>query len=226
MARWVERLSRVILVAMSLSLVSLQLITLVHQEWISWGECVFSWITRSHLVTQIRWAASEVDMRRSLVAPCVVLLVIWLVSASGRVRLPLPSRMLILRSGHNLRACGHSASARFHTILGVPEEQAVSMWSMESSSSHMEHCWRCLSSGTVVCDQNRPSFCMLCMALYMNCLTHGRSTGSHTPCQIVLFFFFFLNNLLSGFWGTPNAVSDRHTELLLCKLPRLVVGID
>jgi hypothetical protein len=124
-------------------------------------------------------------MWSSLVVPCVAFLDMEFAVASSRVRLLQPSSMLIWMSGQSLRACGHVSFARSHMVLASPEEHEINMCSMLSSSSQPVHCWRCLSSGSATRDQKAPIFCVLCIALYKNCRTRGRSDRFHMPCHIV-----------------------------------------
>ena len=69
----VKVVSRWILVAVILSIVSLSFIALVHLALISWSVCctLFLCITRLHLSTQIKWLASDIRICRSLVRPFV-----------------------------------------------------------------------------------------------------------------------------------------------------------
>jgi hypothetical protein len=119
--RLVKDLLRLILVAVILSVVSLSLITLFHLVLTSWSVCCLSFLcmTLSHLITQMRWLASDIRIRKSLVLP-FVLIVLALFSPSGclpcswRSILPMPSMVPSLTSGHLCHSCGHSSLARFH----------------------------------------------------------------------------------------------------------------
>ena len=68
----VTLVSFLMIVAVILSLVSLLLIAFSHLATISLPSCLFSCITLSHLRTHIRWAASDISIWSSLVAPFCV----------------------------------------------------------------------------------------------------------------------------------------------------------
>ena len=93
---WVDFASRLIFVVVSLSSVSLVLIAHVHLFFISLVVCEHSWITRSHLNTQIRWADSDSRICMSLVAPFGAVVSFptrWCIACaadSGKLMLPQP----------------------------------------------------------------------------------------------------------------------------------------
>ena len=85
--------SRLIFVAVILSLVSLVLMARSHLWYVSFAVCICSCMTRSHLRTHIRWADSDTRIWRSRFLPSLILLGGRAFSrglASGMARLPHP----------------------------------------------------------------------------------------------------------------------------------------
>ena len=80
---WVKGLVLLITVAVILSSVSLLLIALYHLRSASLGVCCTSCITRSHLKTHIRWAASDTMIWRRRDAPADGLSVLSLFGLSA-----------------------------------------------------------------------------------------------------------------------------------------------
>jgi hypothetical protein len=172
-----EVLSRFILVAITLSSVSLVLMALIHRDLISVTVWERSFITRLQRSTQIRCADSDIMICRSLFFPLLfVLPSFWLqlllsLLFLGMVRLPQPRIVPRLISGHSSGEWGHLALARGHMVLTGSAVQPIRICSMDSVVRHLEHWPLVLYPGMFV--QKLPIMYALCMALYMNCCTHG-----------------------------------------------------
>src|SRR5258708_4803381 len=164
---------RLILVAASLSSVSLEFMTPNHLVVISCTVCSFggSGMVLSHLRTHIRWAASESRIWRRRPVPRVLVCgsVFPPVAGSlggpteGRVIVPHPRMMPRLISGHGVSACGQRSFARDQMILVGGAWQCKRICSMDSVVRHILQNSRCALS-PLFC-QCLPTFWVPCMAL-------------------------------------------------------------
>lgn len=136
------------LIAVNLSSVSRLFIARVHRRAASALVVVFSWITRSHWRTHMRYANSDIRICRSRAAPFGY--VTLLLSSAGGARfignfmLPHPRMVPRLISGHRLFAWGHVSLARVHMWEDIPDLHCVRMCAIDSV---IWHGWQvCLSS--------------------------------------------------------------------------------
>ena len=159
-----------------------------HLVLISLALWVFSWITRSHLRTQIRWTDSVRSICSSLAAPAPVC-VSQLSSLFGLGRsffsiLPhlrmIPSDI----SGHRGFSWGQWSFARFQIVRVGNALQCIRIWLINSGALHIVQF--CLSSYPGMCVQKWLIFCVSCIALYRNCRTLTLIDGFCRPRQIVL----------------------------------------
>ena len=131
--------SRFIIVAVILSSVSLLFIALYHLISTSSGECVFSCMTLLQCITQIRWAASETVIWRSLDAPrrrvCGAS-VSWFQLSGFADRHPQPMIVPRLSAGQCILSCGQSSFASFHIRAVGPVVQDSRMWLIFSVTPH------------------------------------------------------------------------------------------
>ena len=162
-----------ILVATSLSLFSRLFMACSHLEVISLSECIFSWITLSHLSDHIRWAASVIRILISCTAALLggfQFLLVALSLSCGRGRDIAPHPRIVPRDmlGQGNTVCGHSSLVFLHIILTALLLQSIRMWSMVSREWHVQHV--CLSLYLGMCTQKGPIFCILCIVFKRNCL--------------------------------------------------------
>ena len=159
------------LVAINLSSVSLLFIAHCHLFRISSSLMFLSWMTRSHLMVQIKCADSVKIRWKRWVAPCFVMFCCWLVLScqDGGSSLTLPHPSIIPRfiSGQWMFVWGHNPFARSHIRLTTHSLQEISIWSIVSVLWHKGH-WA-LSSNPGMLVQYSLIFCMLCIVLYRNC---------------------------------------------------------
>ena len=184
---WVTGISFLLMtVAIILSSVSRLFIALNHLNSASSGECSTSWITLSHLRTQIRCAASDISIWRSRVAPlCLRVGLAFHASWSPvlATRHPHPRMVPISMSGHWMSLCGHISFAMFQMAFAGPALQFSSMCSIFSVLLHGVH--SPLSWNPWILNHTSPTIGVLWIALYRNCWTCNRMERLLIPCQIV-----------------------------------------
>lgn len=186
--RRVVLLSRLIFVAMILSMVNLSLIAFFQRAMISW----FGWtswlIDLPHLGTHIRWLASEIRICRSLVFPwdvidiglgpvCSGLLL------SGREMLPAPSIVPIVISSHSDGSWGQSSRARVHIRWRAVELHSRRICCIDSVTPQMSNFP--LSAWTGIFLHLSPIIYASCIDLNRNCCTRSRRAGFLRSFQIV-----------------------------------------
>ena len=130
-ASFVEILSRFVLSAVILSVVSLSFSTLYHLFLIPFSSGFAPLMTQSHLSTQVRWAASDRMICRSLRVARSFSVGCGACSPSscilGSVRQPIPRIVPRFMLGQSSGVCGQVCCARFHTVLHDRALQRVSM---------------------------------------------------------------------------------------------------
>ena len=142
----VNLFSRLIFVAVILSLVSLVLITFLHLVLIIASMCCIPCITLSHLRTHIRCAASVIRIVANLPLPFFLGLFrpfsFWGLGPFLILfaKHPLPRMSPRLSLGHSRRSVGQACSVRVHIILTASSQHLRSMCSMFSVSPHV---WQC-----------------------------------------------------------------------------------
>ena len=178
-------------VAVILSSVSLLFIALSHLDVASSFEWVISWITLSHQRTHIRWAASEINICRSRVAPLCftegpvfwLFLLSWL--ASAVLRHKHPSIVPRLISGHRMSVCGHMFFAWFQTVEAWPTSHYRSvcfMFSIVAHGLHIPLWWK-----SWMLNHTSPIIGVLWIALNRNIWTLRHMVRFLIPCHIDLF---------------------------------------
>ena len=153
LTRFLVGSSLLILVAMILSSVSLLLMLWSHLRSISWSECSVRWITRSHLITHIRCADSDIRILKSLFFPARFCLrarsASWsfVFAGSGMERFPHPRIVPMSIWGHSFSLCGHRDLARGHIRCVGLARHSSRMWFMSSVAGQDGHLARCSWSG-------------------------------------------------------------------------------
>ena len=143
LARLFDFLSRFVLCAVILSVVSLSFIALYHLLVIPCSSMFVPCMTRSHLITQIKWAASDRMICRSQSIACSFSVgcggwpALFPASCLGSVRHPVPRMVPRLMFGQSVGAYGQVCRARSHTKRLGCMLHSVNMCSMLSSTWHI-----------------------------------------------------------------------------------------